>query len=408
MQPGCHGRQPLEPLLLLVGALLAAGRPVVEQIVPARGSTLGGDQLLLRGTGFAKAGLCRFGWNWAGWAVNSTTAPYPTAIPQTRARLINSSWLGCVTPRVDFGGYVSVDVSVDGGQTWSGHDEHDRPLFQFAPPWSATVCRRPYVHEQTGSLLLRLDPLLIPPGELSLVGWFAGKVLVLARPVPAPDQHGLASIEFSLAELPNRASGELIVSVQHSMIQSWGSNQSVKFARAADAGATQPLVVVDYTRSALEVDGAPFLGFGWFTSSLYMTVAQHAVQFLIGEIERFASYGSINMILPYNLAAAPEEARNRVLDAAEAVGVKIIIDLHIFTKPIVGGTGPDGKPRPPPNNSSALWFTYGCIKVRYAPESKKSIRELNRGSRLDEELLEATGSGILCNHSVPALYDEQF
>ena len=253
-----------------------------------------------------------------------------------------------------FGGFVTVSVSFDGGKNWTGHDVHDEPLFSFVPPWTAAVSRRPYLTtDSVGEVLLRVTPAFSgrPPYRLSAS---YGAALLLDRQKIELDASNTATVPFPFRELDDNVHGYLNVTLFSTDSIAPVSSQMIKFQRAPVTQG-QPVVALDYTRRALEVDGAAFLGFGWFSTSLYMTVAPHAIDYTIREMERFARLGSINMILPYNLPLAPLADRTRFLDAAEAVGVRVIMDLHGLVKAIVGGYDPEGRPRPPPANNTAIW-----------------------------------------------------
>ena len=143
-------------------ALLAAANITISAIAPREASILGGTELTLTGSGFGSASSaatarCKFGWNWGGWAFNSTTEPFPPAVPTTHATVVSDSELRCPTPPVPNAGYVSVQVSVGGG-SWGGEGVHDQPRLRFFAPFSAAVHRRPYTHEEEVRLLLNIHP----------------------------------------------------------------------------------------------------------------------------------------------------------------------------------------------------------------------------------------------------------
>ena len=176
-------------LALSAAALLLAASSAnfsLKAITPSEASILGGTTLTLTGTGFTSAAaadsdgeggaaaLCRMSWNWGGWAFNSTTPPFPRAVPTTPATIINSTALRCSAPPLPNGGYVSVQVSLDGGRTWAGQGVHDQPLLRYFAPFSAAVHRRPYVAETTVKIFLNIHPSL-RASRLQILAVHAGK-----------------------------------------------------------------------------------------------------------------------------------------------------------------------------------------------------------------------------------------
>jgi hypothetical protein len=262
------------PAMSAAALLLAAGvsaNTTLTAVSPSEASILGGTTLRVTGTGFVVAAtaqgggaLCRVGWNWGGWAFNSTTPPFPGAAPTTPATLINSTLLTCAAPALPNAGYVSMQVSLDGGTTWAGQGVHDQPMLRYFAPFSAAVHRRPYVSEPTAKLLLNIHPSLHVASTLQVSAVHAGKQVL---PLTATTVGRSANASFPTSLLPDRVDGYLEVTLHvdgKPLV-----TENVRLVRAVLPTASgqqhthQPVVSVDYETRGVLVEGMPLLAFGY-------------------------------------------------------------------------------------------------------------------------------------------------
>ena len=226
--------------LLLAASSAAAANVTITGISPREASILGGTQITLTGSGFSAtassrprasggSALCRMGWNWGGWAFNSTTPPFPLPVPTTQATVLSDTELRCHTPAIANAGLVSVQVSLDGGTSWAGEGVHDQPHLRFFAPFSAAVHRRPYTDEADVRLLLNIHRSVTTRGEsLQVSAAHEGKEVLAPTAVIAGRS---SNTSFAAALLPAHVNGILNVTAKD-----LGTGKEQKITVTADSG----------------------------------------------------------------------------------------------------------------------------------------------------------------------------
>jgi hypothetical protein len=231
------------------------------------------------------------------------------------------------SPEVLVEGPGTLAVSMD-GTTYSNELRID-----YVNLISVAIGRRPYVDEPSGELVFRSD--------YSLVGQ---KLLVKAGLPSVPGKHWewasvdggvdrLLSLNFS--GLPPRVHNDMLITVQTES----GDTVSVwrRFCRVQPppSGSHIEPVQLDTTRAALRVGGKPWMGRGYYINGLAGNGSTDewphgglAAAFpRLAEVFKLGDLPIINAGLPYNLGVYPPEKRLALLDAAAAVGLKVMYDL---------------------------------------------------------------------------------
>jgi hypothetical protein len=338
--------------LLLAASSAAAANVTITGISPREASILGGTQITLTGSGFSAtassrprasggSALCRMGWNWGGWAFNSTTPPFPLPVPTTQATVLSDTELRCHTPAIANAGLVSVQVSLDGGTSWAGEGVHDQPHLRFFAPFSAAVHRRPYTDEADVRLLLNIHRSVTTRGEsLQVSAAHEGKEVLAPTAVIAGRS---SNTSFAVALLPARVNGILNVTLHVGGKRF--NTQHVRLVRAPMSQSYQPVVAVDYETRGLLVEGMPLLAFGYFTSG----DVTGDLKPRIAEMAQLASVGN-TMIQLYRLGSMPVAKVLQYLDAAAAQNIYVHLDVCELVSKVVGHN-----PGQPPANSTAIW-----------------------------------------------------
>jgi hypothetical protein len=138
-----------------------------------------------------------------------------------------------------------------------------------APPWDVAISRRPYITEETGELLLQLDPAVALLGgqlevtaHLPCAGASWNWTLVTK---PGAEQYILP---FSLTSLPQLLNNDMLITVVTSSdlrtapVAASGTLRR-RFQRAWKANSTNT-VQVDHTTRGLLVNGEPWAVLGWY------------------------------------------------------------------------------------------------------------------------------------------------
>eukprot|EP01043_Picozoa_sp_COSAG02_P061655 COSAG02_NODE_8327_length_2613_cov_7.233038_3_plen_323_part_00 len=137
-------------------------------------------------------------------------------------------------------------------------------------PWDVAISRRPYITEETGELLLQLDPATVVGGQLEVTATLpcAGAswnwTLVTK---PRTEQYILP---FSLTSLPQLLNNDMLITVDTSDLRTTSKMASGtlrrRFQRAWKANSTNT-VQVDHTTRGLLVNGEPWAVMGWYIYS---------------------------------------------------------------------------------------------------------------------------------------------
>lgn len=209
---------------------------------------------------------------------------------------------------------------------------------------TVAVGRRPYVTEATGDVLVRVAPsstaargscfvsaALVSTGSVLSNGTWA---LRLEDAAAAPTSDLVTSFSFSLEELPASIDDSLNVTVECPTL-GWRTERFRSFQRAPAAGApTRSISQVDHFTRSLRVGGEPFLSVGWYYS-IFDNGERNLTEFAAQQAR-----AGVNTLLLYTfpelMLHGKGALQKQVLDACDAVGIKVWMDVESFL-PLVTG-----------------------------------------------------------------------
>lgn len=222
------------------------------------------------------------------------------------------------------------------------------------PPPSSNITiavdRRPYVFEQTGHLLVR-STAAIAGAHCAVTAKLAGGGATLSNGSWTHDLSVtgvVSSFAFSLEPLPASIFGAVHVTIDCASI-GWKTERWRSFQRAPVAGAppVQSVSQVDSLTRTIRVGGVPFLSVGW-----YYSIFDNGERNLTEFVSQQARAGVNTLLLytfPMMMLHGKAELQREVLDACDAVGMKVLMDISQFV-PLIGGS-----------NSTENWTNFKAV-----------------------------------------------
>ena len=198
------------------------------------------------------------------------------------------------------------------------------------PPSNITVAvgRRPYIFEQTGHLLVRSAT--ASAGTCTVAAKLVGSAAVLSNGswTLTLGTDTVASFPFSLSPLPASIYDEVQITIDCPSI-GWKTQRFRSFQRAPAAGApARSVTQVDALTRTMRVGGEPFLSVGWYYS-IFDNGGRNLTEFVAQQAQ-----AGVNTLLLYTfplmMLHGKADLQREVLDACDAVGMKVWMDLAIF------------------------------------------------------------------------------
>lgn len=326
----------------------------------------------VHGTGFVQSrhAVCQVS-NLPGAAVSFDTHVVP-------ATVINSTALRCRPTPVHSDGLGALTVSMDNRTFLPNASVPVR----FFPLFSVAIGRRPYIYETKGTVLID------PGGQsgfdweremLALTGGSCGFEAAVGtyRLFTQPASHLSGSVlflAFDLTELPNTLVGTLNVSI--TCKSGLRLNKYREFQRYPPPQSRGVVVSqVDHSRAGLLVDGEPWIGIGWYYSTLDQGIYEPGYGPDREVIAELAKAG-VTQLMIYSFVdevtggEGPNITERRlILDQCAAVGIKVMVQMTALIDAVVGNNGDDPAPKPGRNSSkdwAALSSTVAELKTHPA------------------------------------------
>jgi hypothetical protein len=291
---------------------------VIESIDPPKAANTGGTLIWITGRRFtpnASNATCRFFMSRQGatWGSEVAYEPFseilvPTTDPVTRATVVNSTHAFCTSPpivvpvgntmnspkenfTIRVGGPAMIDLAMD-GKTYSGFNPNSPSNLWLYSPLSATFGRKPYIAATEGTVLYRIHPALGGINSTFRLTVKCGTTVLINSAPARGGTTGVLPFSFT-AGVPSSVSMSCTVEMQtapHSAEQAadpshvWPGPQrsppssssppppppatsswteEIELIRVKTTSPVQ--TVIDYETRSIQVDGAPFLPFGYFT-----------------------------------------------------------------------------------------------------------------------------------------------
>eukprot|EP01052_Picozoa_sp_SAG31_P010684 SAG31_NODE_592_length_13726_cov_7.188082_4_plen_460_part_00 len=356
-------------LVLTLPSLAASGGLVTvtslsHSVLPVEGTLT----VTVHGTGFVQSPhgtVCRVS-NLPGAAVSFDTHVVP-------ATVLNSTALRCTPAPVHSDGLGTLTVSMD-NRTFS---QNASVPIQFYPLFSVAIGRRPYISETQGTVLID------PGGQsgsdweremLTLTGGSCGFEASVGShrlfTQPAYRVSGsVLSIPFDLTKLPATLVDTLNVSI--ACKTGLRLNKYREFQRYPPANGSVSVSQVDHSRAGLLVDGEPWIGLGWYYSTLDQGIYEPGYAADRKAIAELAKTG-VTQLMIYSFVdevtggEGPNITERRlILDQCQAVGVKVMVKMTALIDAVVGNNGNAPTPKPGRNTSkdwAALSSTVAELK----------------------------------------------
>jgi hypothetical protein len=221
------------------------------------------------------------------------------------------------------------------------------------PPPSANVTvavgRRPYVLETSGHVLVRISTTAAQQqqlqqqqlqqqqhGDCSVTATLVSSGLVLSNGSwtlqPGTGDDTIHCFEFSLDPLPALIEDSLNVTIN---CAAWRTERFRAFQRAPAAAApAQSISQVDHLTRSLRVAGEPFLSVG-----MYYSIFDNAERNLTEFVAQQARAGVNTLLLytfPLMMLHGKAALQRQVLDACDAVGMKVWMDVEGLLPSVMG------------------------------------------------------------------------
>ena len=207
-----------------------------------------------------------------------------------------------------------------------------------SPNITLAVGRRPYVFETTGHVLVR-SAATDQRGRCAVSASLVGSGAVLSNGSWAFELgaiNAVFSFAFSLEPLPPSVLDELNVTVACASV-GWRTRRYRAFQRAPAAAApARSVSQVDHLTRTMRVEGEAFLAVGW-----YYSIDDNGENNLTEFVAAQAQAGVNTLLLytfPYLMLHGEAAMQRRVLDACDAVGMKVLMDVQSFVQ-TVGAAG---------------------------------------------------------------------
>ena len=191
--------------------------------------------------------------------------------------------------------------------------------------------RRPYIFEQMGHILL-LPSATTDTAHCSVSARLVGSGAVLSNGSWTLElgPETVTGFPFSLAPLPDSVQDSVQINVSCPSL-GWSTTRYRSFQRAPAAGAPAHGSVsqVDSVSRTMRVDGEPFLSVGW-----YYSIFDNGERNLTEFVAQQARAGVNTLLLytfPLMMLHGKAELQHEVLAAADAVGIKIMMDIEHIT-----------------------------------------------------------------------------
>lgn len=319
---------------------MPTGGPNISALFPAR-VPIGASSAVIGvaaqpGQSFLSTAVCRFAAGNTVSIVNST--------------FVNSSFVQCPLSGLDYtttGPAVAVanalDPEVQGGAAVGNSLNID-----LVTVLTVSVGRRPYVNEATGHILIKpTGPLPTHPehtagGHIcSVVARLNKTGITLSNTSWAVDlsSEAVISLPFSLSGLPATVQDAVNFTITCPGL-GFTLNRFRDFQRFKKSKGVVPSTVsqVDHLRRSILVNGEPWVAAGWYYS-LFDNAETNLTEFLTSQ----ARMGMNTMMLytfPLQMFHGEKWAamQKRALDAADATGMKILMDIEQVTMPNVANT----------------------------------------------------------------------
>ncbi len=190
------------------------------------------------------------------------------------ASTIDGSRINCTVPSFGSAGNTSLCVAFGQVDPWGpapppnvcNNTNHTQPAyFERFALFSPQFGRRPYFHEDNGTLVVMTDRSLRGT-SLTLSATINNSVQIRAA-INGGDN---VSIPFSLAGLPSHVQEDVVISISGmpGLPEDVCATHTRRFLRAPPPAAGSGVIAwqVDHTTKGLRVDGVPFVARGWFGS----------------------------------------------------------------------------------------------------------------------------------------------
>eukprot|EP00854_Cymbomonas_tetramitiformis_P012481 gene12481-14747_t len=211
-------------------------------------------------------------------------------------------------PTVDFGSEVKLSIQ-DGNLTSTGF------IFKYYPQLSATIAAQPYTDEITGEVLVRTAN----ASNVLVAQVYFYDALLINSTVKA---NATSRLTFDLRKLPSPANTTLIVKLyaKHSYDHlELLSSRNIQYIKLSYSKPYQ--ITVDMRRRTLLLGGRPFAPIGWFIAELI------PLSYLTPVLQDLARRGFNFIKINRSLYSYSLHDTLRLLDVANAVGVRVILEL---------------------------------------------------------------------------------
>ena len=210
----------------------------------------------------------------------------------------------------------------------------------YFTPIDWALSKRPYIHETSGDILLRLDANYFKPDEM----------FTISASLPAGDARWIWNLVATHATFPNyilplsferiNASSTTVHNdLKLTVLRLFDNTkfvQSRRFHKVPPPPLTNTVVPVqvDHTTQGLLVNGTRWVGHGWFMQALpnndWTALAEY--------IKRIFVPMGVNVAMPYGLGTQPLDVQTTFLDAMASIDFKIM--YHTGSMKLINRGGP--------------------------------------------------------------------